>query len=244
MNGKMQIVSEPNLPAGRVSVAVSAVPIDGITCITPPSVSCLPPSMRQHADLQLCHLGDRHLLAAPEVFSFYRDTLSPLGFEILCGETHIGSTYPLDAAYNIARVGNAAFLHPRYASKTALRFFEGKGIRVIPVRQGYTKCAILPVDARSLITADAGIYEAACAAGFSVLKIREGGVKLSGFSYGFLGGAAGKTAADTLYVTGSLQAHPSAEEIIVFLQKRGIKIREGRIPIPIDIGSVLPLLTE
>lgn len=244
MQEKKQIVTEPNLPEGRVVAAVSSVPIDGITCITPPPVPCLPPSMQQHADLQLCHLGGRYLLAAPEIFVFYRDTLSPLGFEILCGETRIGSTYPQDAAYNIARVGNTAFLHPEIADPVALRFFAAQSIRVVSVRQGYTKCALLPVDAESIITADAGICRAARAVGLTVLKIREGGVRLDGFPHGFLGGAAGKIAAETLYVTGSLDMHPSAEEIIVFLQKRGIKIREGRIPIPIDIGSVLPLLTE
>lgn len=240
----MHSIKEPNLPAGRVTVAVSALPIEGVRCIIPPAVSCLPSSMQQHADLQLCHLGGRVLLAAPEVFSYYNNMLSPLGFEILCGETNIGSTYPRDAAYNIARVGNAAFLHPGLADPAALRFFASQNIRVIPVRQGYTKCAVLPVDAQSLITADAGIARAARGAGFSVLEIQPGGVALAGFSYGFLGGAAGKTAPDTVYVTGSLSGHPSKQEIFVFLQKRGIKIREGHIPIPIDIGSVLPLMEQ
>ncbi|MBE7063629.1 MAG: hypothetical protein IJN25_02270 [Clostridia bacterium] len=238
----MHGIKEPNLPEHQVTVAVSALPIEGIQCISPPEVSCLPPALRQHADLQLCHLGGRVLLAAPEVFSFYKDALSTFGFEILCGETNIGSTYPADAAYNIARVGNAAFLHPKIADPVALRFFEMQNIRVIPVRQGYTKCAVVPVDDRSLITADAGIARAARCAGFSVLEIQPGGVTLAGFPYGFLGGAAGKTAADAVYVTGALSAHPSKQEIFVFLQKRGIKIRERHIPIPIDIGSVLPLM--
>ncbi|MBE7025487.1 MAG: hypothetical protein E7408_05475 [Ruminococcaceae bacterium] len=239
-----RIVKEPNLPQGKVGVAVSAIPIAGITCIVPPPISVLPPSMQCHADLQLCHLGDRFMLAAPEVYTFYKDTLSPFGFEILCGETPVGSTYPKDVAYNIARVGNAAFLHPDYADPVALRFFRAEEIEIIPVRQGYTKCAVLPVDAQALITADPGIARAAQSAGVEVLKIQEGGVELAGFPYGFLGGAAGKIAADTVYVTGRLLHHPSRKEIYAFLQKRGIKIRERSIPIPIDIGSVLPLLTE
>ncbi len=242
MSRKEKIVERPNLPRGRVMVAVSACPIEGITCIVPPSVSCLPPSMRRHADLQLCHLGGKYILAAPQVYAFYKEALSPYGFHVLCGETDIGSTYPRDAAYNIARVGNVAFHNPRFTEPVALRFFAAHGIDCIPIRQGYAKCAVLPIDEDAFITADSGIARAAKTAGFSVLEILPGSVSLAGFSYGFIGGAGGKTAGDTLYVTGAMQAHPSYQEISAFLKKRGIKLEEGRIPIPIDIGSVIPLL--
>ena len=99
------IVAKPNLPQGEVKVAISAIPISGITCITPPAVGVLPLSMQRHADLQLCHLKDEYIVAAPEVCSYYNECLSPFGFKILCGETTLSSTYPKDAAYNIARVG-------------------------------------------------------------------------------------------------------------------------------------------
>ncbi len=241
---KTEIVRVPNLPQGRVSVAISPLPVQDVFCIAPPPVCPLPQSMQRHADLQLCHLDGKYILAAPEVYDFYCRTLSPYGFEILCGETHIGSTYPQDAAYNIARVGNVAFHNPDVTDPVALRFFKEHAIRVIAVRQGYAKCAVLPVDAQSLITADKGIAHAAISAGFSVLEIAPGGITLSGFSYGFLGGAAGKLNDDTIYVTGALCAHPSYLEIFEFLQKRGIKIQEGSIPIPIDIGSVIPLVIK
>lgn len=243
MNGKTEIVSMPNLPQGRVTAAISALPIPGIACVVPPPVGVLPPSMQRHADLQICHLGGKYILAAPEVYDFYEKALSPFGFEILRGETHIGSTYPQDAAYNIARVGNAAFHNPTVTDPAALRFFAKHRIEIIPVRQGYAKCALVPVDAHSLITADRGIARAAVSAGFSVLEIEPGSISLSGFSHGFIGGAAGKIDRNTIYVTGKLTSHPSYMEIFDFLQKRGIKIREGSIPIPIDIGSVIPLLT-
>ncbi len=240
----MKPVLTPNLPDCPVSVAVSALEIEEILCIAPPCISALPPSMRRHADLQLCHLGESFLLAAPEVYPYYKEKLSPYGFEILCGETRIGSTYPQDAAYNIARVGNVAFHNPEMTDPVALGFFKKHGITLIPVKQGYSKCAVLPVDTHTLITADGGIAKKAKDAGFTVLEIRPGGISLPGFSYGFLGGAAGKLAGDTVYITGSLHEHPDFEKILNFLQERGIKIREGRIPIPMDIGSVLPLVTK
>lgn len=240
----MQFVTLPNLPSGKVIVAVSGVSIEGVKTIVPPPVACLPPAMQQHADLQICHLWEKVLVSAPEVHAYYKEKLSPFGFEILCGETYIGSTYPKDAAYNIARVGNVAFLNPKTADPTVVRLLSNRGIRIISVRQGYTKCSILPVGEDALITADKGIASAAKLIGFSVREIEPGGVKLDGFSYGFLGGATGKIDDKTIYVNGSLQSHPSAKEIFAFLQKRGIILKERSIPIPIDVGSVLPLLIE
>lgn len=242
MNEKGRWVTLPNLPESEVALCISALPVPGIKTVVPPAISVLPSSMQRHADLQICHLGENVLLAEPTVYAYYKEVLSPLGFEILKGKKRVGSTYPYDAAYNIGRVGNAAFLNPKIADPVALYYFETQGIQVISVRQGYAKCAILPVDEASLITADAGVARAAKHAGFSVLEIAPGGVRLDGFLYGFLGGAAGKTGKKTLYVTGSLSRHPSFSEILSFLEKRGIKSEEGSIPIPIDIGSVLPLL--
>ena len=244
MNNIGSFVKVPNLPEGEVTLCISAVPMEGIETIRPPRVSVLPLSMACHADLQICHLGENVLLAAPDVYDYYKEALSFFGFEILKGKTHIGSTYPWDAAYNICRVGNAAFLHPGIADPEALRYFKETGVHIIPVRQGYTKCALLPVDEKSLITADQGIARAAVKEGFDVLCVKAGGVSLFGFPYGFLGGATGKTGKDTVYITGSLSVHPSKSEILSFSDKRGIKFEEGSIPIPIDIGSVLPLMQK
>lgn len=239
----MNLVKTPNLPEKEVLVAVSDLEIQNVTCIKPKPIPALPPSMRSHADLQLCHLGENVLLAAPEVYPYYKEKLSPYGFTVLCGETPIGSTYPHDAAYNIARVGNAAFHNPQITDPVALRFFEKNRIRLIPVKQGYAKCAVLPIDAHTIVTADGGIQKAAEENGFTVLYISPGGVLLPGFSYGFLGGATGKLSADTVYITGGLSAHKDRKKILTFFAERSIKIREGSIPNPMDIGSVLPLVT-
>ncbi len=238
----IQFVQSPFLPEGKVCLCISALPVPGVKCICPPSIDCLPPSMRRHADLQVVHLGGRYVLSAPEVYTFYKKELTPYGFEVLCGESAIGSTYPGDAAYTIARVGNVVFHNKKIMDPVAGKFFEENKIECIHVRQGYAKCMCLPLDAQSLITADKGIVKAAEKAGLSVLEIVPGGISLPGFSYGFLGGAAGKTDKDTVFVTGALSKHPSKLEIFAFLKNRGIKLKEGSIPIPIDIGSIIPLM--
>ncbi len=239
----MNLIKTPNLPEKEVLVAVSALDIPKLTCIKPKPISVLPPSMQMHADLQLCHLGENVLLAAPEVYTYYKEKLSPFGFKVLCGETPIGSTYPGDSAYNIARVGNAAFHNPKFTDPVALSYFRENGISIIPVRQGYAKCALVPLDAHTIVTADDGIKKEAEKNGFSVLHISPGGVLLPGFPYGFLGGAAGKVSQDTVYITGSLSSHKDRKKILAFFAERSIKIQEGSIPNPVDIGSIVPLIS-
>lgn len=239
----MNLIKTPNLPEKEVLVAVSALKIPGLFCIKPKPISALPPSMQCHADLQLCHLGGNVVLAAPEVYAYYEEKLSPFGFKILCGKTPVGSTYPGDAAYNIARVGNFAFHNPEITDPVALSYFKENGITLISVKQGYAKCAMLPLDDHTIVTADGGIKKAAEENGFSVLHISPGGVLLPGFSYGFLGGAAGKLSGDTVYITGRLSLHRDYEKILAFFAERSIKIREGSIPNPVDIGSIVPLMS-
>ena len=243
MGEKMNRIKTPNLPEKEVVVCVSAVDIQGVTCIKPKPIPTLPLSMQMHADLQLCHLGENVLLAAPETYAYYNEMLSPFGYKVLCGKTPLGSTYPMDAAYNIARVGNAAFHNPKITDPVALSYFKENGISLIPVKQGYAKCALLPLDTHTIVTSDDGIKKEAEKNGFSVLHISPGGVLLSGFPYGFLGGAGGKLSPDTMYITGSLSAHTDREKILAFFEKKSIKIREGSIPNPVDIGSIVPLLT-
>ncbi len=240
----MEIVKTPNLPINRVCTAVSAIPLPIENCIPTVRIETLPEGMASHADLQLCHVGENVLVAAPEVYAYYAEKLTSKGFEILCGKTEIGRTYPRDAAYNIARIGNVAFHNTHHTDPIITESFKKMGIRMVHVRQGYAKCAMAPVRDNALITADRGIARAARAEKLDVLEIVPGHISLPGYPYGFIGGAVVLLSADTAYITGSLAQHPSKMEIFNFFKKYGIKIEEGSIPIPMDIGSVIPLQTK
>lgn len=240
----MQIVSIPNLPEKRVNTAIASISIPIHKRIDPIKICCLVPSMAKHADLQVCHLDGNTVIVCPEAFDYYQRILFPLGFTVLCGKTKIGRTYPQDAAYNIARVGRVAFHNTKITDPVALDYFVEHNIPVVHVKQGYTKCSVVPVCEEAIITADKGIAHAARQIGFDVLEVLPGGVSLEGFPYGFLGGAAFLLDKKTMYFTGAVKNHPSKKEIYAFLKKYSIKIEEGSIPIPMDVGSVIPLLTE
>ena len=61
----------------------------------------------------------------------------------------------------------------------------------IHVKQGYTRCSLLPVDDRSFITSDAGIAKTLAEHDTDVLLIHPGHIHLPGFDYGFIGGTGG-----------------------------------------------------
>ena len=199
----------------------------------------LPPSMRLHADLQILYIGNNLFISCPECFDYYKEKLTPLGAEVVCGASSVKGTYPYDAAYNICVAGKTAFCNTKTADETALSHLQDNGFSIVHVNQGYTKCSTAVVSENAVITADTGIYKAACGAGFDALLIESGGVTLKGFSYGFFGGCCGKTSKNKLFINGSIKNHPSADKILSFLEKQDVEIIEGGALPPADIGSLI-----
>ena len=131
-------------------------------------------------------------------------------------------------------MGNKLFYSPGI---TANEITDKAGFELIPVKQGYCGCSICVVDANSIITADRGVAAAAARRGIDTLLIRPGHIQLEGYEYGFIGGSAFLISEDTMAFTGDISSHPDSENIMFFLEKRGIiveKITENKI---FDIGK-------
>jgi hypothetical protein len=67
------------------------------------------------------------------------------------------------------------------------------------VKQGYTKCSLVVVDEKSVITSDMGLAAALQRFEIDVLLISQGHVALPGLQYGFLGGASGRAGDEILF---------------------------------------------
>lgn len=149
------------------------------------------------------------------------------------------AVYPYDAGLNFCIAGNKLFYNPKTANA---KLVEKCGCKqLIPVKQGYTKCSICVVDESSIITSDKRIAEAAESAGIDALYLSEPFVKLEGFDYGFIGGAAFKISATDLAFTGKIIDTIIENKIESFLSKRNINpIYLTDTPI-FDIGSAIPL---
>ena len=238
----MKRVSSPNLPKGKVNVFIADVPIEGATVIKPPKMDMLPPSLSRHADLSIAIVSSKKAVCPPESYAYYKGALSPYGFEIICGKTHLGCNYPEDSAYNVCIIGKKCFLNKNVCDPRLYDILISEGYEVIFVRQGYTKCSVCPIDENTFITADTGIFEMGRKAGMEALLISNEGIILPGYKNGFWGGSCGLGAPDTLLVNGEVEAIKSGKLIKDFLNTKGIKIKYLKKGEVCDIGSILPLI--
>lgn len=237
----MEFLPRPNLPDSAVHTMLISGQypflrrdLEGLgigVLLTEPS-AVLPVPVRYHPDLVCAHLGgERFLLAAPGL----EPAFARLGARIVHPLCPPEGCYPSDTALCGGRLGR--YLFCRSASTDPALLESGE---VLPVRQGYAKCSILPVNERSLITGDPSIAAAAKKAGLEVLEIRPGFILLEGYDTGFIGGCGGLLGPDRLYLTGKLR-HPDRDAILAFTRQRGVSVVEGSASCLVDAGSLLPL---
>ena len=192
-----------------------------------------------HADLSMLHLGGNKIVCAcaEPIVNF----LTNRGFELFSAPGP-AERYPGDCALNACIAGGIFFHRLDVTARAALE--NASELETVNVAQGYAKCSVCVVDERSIITADRGIAEAARGRALDVLEIAPGHIELEGFEYGFIGGAAFKLSKSELAFTGWLDAHPDYNNIIAFLDARGIAPIYLTDAPAFDVGSILPLIEK
>lgn len=240
----MEFFQKPNLPDRPVKGVIIDCRADretieslekrGIEPILSYQSDNLHPAICSHPDMTIAHLDGNRFICAPDAYGYYKSVLQ--NAEIIKGAVDIKPEYPHDVAYNITLLGGFTFMNT--ATEQPKVFGGGE---IINVRQGYTKCSICIVNENAIITADKGIYKAARGKNVDALLISAGHIDLPDMNYGFIGGAAGLIAPDTLAVNGDISAHPDCEAITRFCADRGVKITPLKSGVIRDIGSILPI---
>lgn len=169
-----------------------------------------------HPDIYMCKIGD----------------------QLISSEGDLGYNYPENIKYNAACVGDYFIHNTKYTAPKLLQAAQEKKMTIVPVNQGYTKCNIVVVNERSIITSDEGIAEALKPYDLDVLLISKGHIKLAGFPYGFLGGTSGRVG-DTMVFHGDLSEHPDYIEISNFIFDRGLRLQYFDQFELEDIGSMI-----
>lgn len=229
----------------RTPVSVqAALKQRGFESILLPPHPALPTPVSSHPDLllfftdSLCFtVKSYQRIAAPILDEIVRKTDRDL---VLCDE-ELGEKYPNDTLLDAAEIGGRLICYPEHTSKRVLEQFQNN---VIPVRQGYAKCACVPVSDRALITADPSIAKAARSAGLSILTIAPGKIDLPGYDTGLIGGTASYSMIsdmNEIYFCGNLRLHPNGEEIREFCQQHGKNaVSLGDFPLT-DVGTMFLL---
>jgi len=150
-------------------------------------------------------------------------------------ENRLKMEYPGDCIYNAASLGKYLIC----SKYTDSGLITKANCNIILVNQGYTKCNLVILDEKHVITEDEGI--AKVLNGYSdieCLLISGHEVSLPGHKYGFIGGASGKVGEEIIF-NGNLAAHSDFERIKDFIEKTGLKLRYFESYPLTDIGSII-----
>lgn len=246
-----RFIKSPNIPECDISLAmidgrtrksvVSGLEKHGIFTIRTQRCEGLYEAVSFHPDMFIHHMGNGDIVAAPNTPSKTLEELSLTGFNIIKGYKSITGKYPDNIAYNVARIDNYAVCNIMHTDKVLLEYFKNISVRLIDVKQGYSKCSICIAGNGIIITSDEGIYRSLIPYDFQLLKIRSGFIELKGLNYGFIGGAAGLISQKELAFAGNVEFHPDFDKIFKFLSMNGIEIKildDGMLE---DIGTIIPL---
>jgi hypothetical protein len=203
------------------------------------------PAVAYHPDIILHHIEGNIIVYAPNTPQPLIDQLNGIGFVMKKGYTLLGNKYPDTIAYNIARVGNYAFHNTRYTDPVVKELLLERGIELINVKQGYSKCLTCIVNQNSIITSDIEIYRKADAVGMDVLLIEpDNSIRLEPFDMGFLGGATGLLGKNKLAFAGNLEVHKNFKEILGFLSLKTVDVVMLNDERLIDLGTIIPIMQK
>ena len=217
----------------------------GFTVCPLSPLGTLPAPVASHTDLLVFPLGDtvvtRRRTARENAGIFA--ALTDAGYTVLpADDGDVGGCYPADVGLCAFASGDALVCRPASADPVLLGLAAARGLRLLPVRQGYAKCACVPLPDGSVVTSDAGIAAALRRAGHEVLTVSPGGIDLPGYDTGLIGGCCGLfTAPDgraELFFVGDPDRHPDGGAIRKFCAARGVDVTaltDGRL---FDVGSL------
>jgi hypothetical protein len=193
------------------------------------------PAISGHPDIFFCPVpGD--LVVAPGLGSGIMHKLEEHHIRYVMGKKTPGSRYPASASYN-AVVTERHLIHNLESTDEVILDRTGT-LKPIHVRQGYTRCNLLPLKNEQYITSDKGIYQTMLQHRLEVLYVDPGEIILEGFPHGFFGGCCG-ISGDNVFITGSLEYLEGGQEVSACLKRLGYRVVELYDGPLVDGGSLI-----
>ncbi|WP_133016385.1 DUF6873 family GME fold protein [Clostridium cuniculi] len=190
-----------------------------------------------HTDIQLNILNKNTLIINKNINLSFKELLKTKNINFIESDSTLSSKYPSNISLNAYITDNYLVHNLKFTDKKILEYCKNK--KTINVNQGYTKCSILPLREKVIITNDTGIYNTLKNENFDILLLPFGDIELSGFNYGFIGGVGGMISNDSMAFFGSLDNYAFGNEVKNFLYKYDIKPIYLSNTKLIDRGSLL-----
>ena len=188
-----------------------------------------------HPDIFFCPTP-AGLIVAPNLPEKYFNILDLHSISYTTGNLPVGKKYPESARYN-ALFAHGKLIHNPDISEPAIQKLNPEA-EIIRIRQGYTRCSLIPLPNNTFITSDRGIEKTLKQNQFEVLFVDPSSVKLEGFEHGFIGGACG-IYESLLFICGSLKFFKEKNIIEEFTARAGVQIIKLYDGQPIDIGTLI-----
>ena len=190
-----------------------------------------------HTDIQLNILNRHTIIVNKNINLSFKELLKTKNINFIESDSTLSFKYPSNISLNAYITDNYLVHNLKFTDRKILDYCKNK--KIIHVNQGYTKCSILPLREKAIITNDTGIYNTLKSENFDILLLPFGDIELSGFNYGFIGGVGGMISNDSMAFFGSLDNYAFGNEVKKFLYKYDIKPIYLSNTKLIDRGSLL-----
>jgi len=217
----------------------------GFNLIPTDKVSSLYEAVNGHPDLQFFCI-EKKLIAHKDLSEIQMKLLQKLGAPITLGNSSLSLPYPKNVPYN-ALLTPDLMMHRLDATDPVIlseiqELKKSREIRLVNVRQGYSRCSCAYVGNNSYITEDLVMAEKLISLGKEVFYRKHSNVYLEGFDFGFIGGAISLLTINNeelVLISGSLDSYFYGKELKTFLELRDIRyecLSEGKL---MDRGSII-----
>lgn len=211
----------------------------GLNLIIVPKSQLLYEAINGHVDIQL-NIIDRNVkkvIINRDLPKNFKNILTENSISYIESSKRLSNKYPDNIFLNGLSLGNYFIHNIKYTDPLLLSELTNKVF--INVKQGYTKCSILPVRDNAVITSDIGINNVLKNYNFDVLLVPPGDIILPGLDYGFIGGVGGMISESTMAFFGNISKYKYGDTIKKFLSKYDVtpvSLCDSKL---IDRGSLL-----
>lgn len=185
-----------------------------------------------HPDVFCCKVGNQ-LVAAPQIIRLLKNNFA----NIVPGASPVG--FGFDATHYNAVVTDRYIIHnQKYTDPEIISMQNGRTF--INVKQGFTRCSVLPLPDGSFITSDKGISKVLDDSHIRHLLVSSEDIILPGYRNGCIGGCFG-IIDNLVFVIGQLKFHRDGYAIKNFIETAGCKLTELYDGPLFDGGSIIIL---
>ncbi len=201
----------------------------GFSCVFIQDNKNIADAVSGHVDMSLFRLNGNQFVGCKGVH---------FPFEVVMGTTDLEEKYPKNIAYNALIMGQHFFHNLKHTDPIILSLLD-ESVSLHNVKQGYTKCSVLPIGDKIAITSDIKICKILRECGIDALYIESKFVDLEGYSHGFIGGAGFFDEENTVYFTGKIEDKEVFKQIYHFLSRYNVQIDYLTNDKIFDVGSIL-----